>query len=106
MTSTNGNTGGGLSFAEINDILANGKGKNVYAPKLKTFLDSDEAGINPRSYWATELGTKSPSAVFQSFNNQVKSQGLEDTVLVKQSRGEVYLIHKQRYALAAATPTE
>jgi hypothetical protein len=92
----------GLSISEVRDLLSKGKSRNIYGPCVLEFINSDEAGVNPREAWPINFETTKASAMYQSFNKAVKDANLEDVVQVKQHDSECFLIHKERYALAVA----
>lgn len=98
---SNPNVMKGLTNELITTLMGNTRSKNVYGPKLMSFIsDSDEAAINPAEVWPIEFGQKKVTALYQGFLNAAKAAELTDTILVKQYDGAVYLLHKERVALA------
>lgn len=95
----------GLSSEKITELMGAGRARNAYGPKLVTFMESDEAAINPVEVWPIEFQAKQASTLYQGFLTAVKKAGLEDQVLVKQNDGNVYLLHKERVAIALASPS-
>lgn len=89
----------GLDPKMIAELMGNSRSRNVYGPKLMTFIESDEAAINPAEVWPVDFGQKKATALYQGFLNAAKSAELTDTVLVKQYDGGVYLLHKERAAV-------
>jgi hypothetical protein len=98
----------GLSTDLIADLMASGRTRNAYGPKLNDFIESDEAAINPADVWPIEFGKKEASTLYQGFLGAAKKANLQDTILVKQSEGKVFLLHKERVtaALVAANEAE
>jgi hypothetical protein len=90
----------GLSNEKITELMGAGRARNAYGPKLVTFMESDEAAINPVEVWPIEFQAKQASTLYQGFLTAVKKANLEDQVLVKQNDGNVYLLHKERVAIA------
>jgi hypothetical protein len=93
----------GLSNEKITELMGAGRARNAYGPKLVTFMESDEAAINPVEVWPIEFQAKQASTLYQGFLTAVKKANLEDQVLVKQNDGNVYLLHKERVAVALGT---
>lgn len=90
----------GLSKDFLTELASKSRSKNVYGPKLLTWInDSDEAGIDVQEVWPMEFAAKKPTALYQGFLNAVKSADLEGLVQVKNFDGKVYLLHKERVAL-------
>jgi hypothetical protein len=96
----------GLSNDMILKLMAGGRARNAYGPKLKLFLDSDEAAINPAEVWPIEFGQKKATTLYQGFNTAIKEAGLNDTVQIKQSDGQVFLLHTERVALLFTQDTD
>lgn len=86
----------GLSADIISQLMANSRSKNTYGPKLIEFVESDEAAINPAEVWPIEFGKKEASTLYQGFLGAAKKADLTETVMVKQSDGMVFLLHKER----------
>lgn len=104
-TAPEGTMKGALTPDMIEAILGKSRSRNVYGPKLLEFVnESDEAGINPREAWPTEFKSKQASTMYQGFMKAVNEADLTETVLIKQSDGEVFILHKQRMALLLNTP--
>ena len=104
---SNPNVMKGLSADFINELASKSRSKNVYGPKLLTWInDSDEAGIDVQEVWPIEFGGKKPTALYQGFLNAVKGAELEDTVQVKNFDGKVYLLHKERVALITGNSSD
>jgi hypothetical protein len=95
----------GLSNEKITELMGAGRARNAYGPKLVTFMESDEAAINPVEVWPIEFQAKQASTLYQGFLTAVKKANLEDQVLVKQNDGNVYLLHKERVAIALGSTT-
>lgn len=93
----------GLSASEIGALLAKSRTRNAYGPKLIEFMESDEAGINPAEVWP-EFAGKNATTLYQGFMNAAKKADppLTDVLLIKQSDENVYILHKERVALALA----
>jgi len=89
----------GLSADFISDLMAKGRTKNTYGPKLVEFIESDEAAINPAEVWPIEFSKKEASTLYQGFLGAAKKGELTDTIMVKQSDGHVFLLHKERVNL-------
>lgn len=98
----NGSGMKGLSPELILKLMAKGRSRNTYGPKLIEFVESDEAAINPREVWPVEFTGKEASTLYQGFRTATNKANLVDTIEVKQSDGEVFLLHKARVELALA----
>jgi hypothetical protein len=89
----------GISADLISDLMAKGRSKNVYGPKFAEWFESDEAAINPAEVWPLEFGRKEASTIYQGFLGAAKKANLQDAVMIKQSDGAVFLLHKERVNL-------
>lgn len=100
MATANGNGSAmkGLDADLIQSLMAKSRSRNTYGPKLADFVESDEAAINPAEVWPVEFGGKEATTLYQGFNLAAKKAGLTDTILVKQSDGAVFILHKERVA--------
>lgn len=100
MAEGNGNTPSmkGLSADLITQLMQSSRSRNTYGPKLAEFIESDEAAINPADVWPLEFGGKEASTLYQGFQLAAKKADLQDTILVKQSDGAVFILHKERVA--------
>ena len=96
----------GLDPKMIAELMGNSRSRNVYGPKLLTFVESDEAAINPAEVWPIDFGSKKTTALYQGFLNAAKNAELTDVVLVKQYDGGVYLLHKERANVAINPPAD
>ena len=96
----------GLSADVISQLMANSRSKNTYGPKLVEFVNSDEAAINPADVWPIEFGKKESSTVYQGFLAAIKKADLTEAVMVKQSDGMVFLLHKERTNLLLTEQVE
>lgn len=99
MSNTNGSgvpAMKGLQADVISQLMAKSRSKNTYGPKLVEFNDSDEAAINPADVWPIEFGKKEASTVYQGFLAAIKKADLTEVIMVKQSDGNVFLLHKER----------
>jgi hypothetical protein len=104
---SNPNVMKGLSADFIAELASKSRSKNVYGPKLLSWInDSDEAGIDVQEVWPIEFGGKKPTALYQGFLNAVKAAELDDTVQVKNFDGKVYLLHKERVALITGVDSD
>lgn len=92
----------GLNPADIAILMGKAKQRNAYGPKLLEFALSDEAAINPAEVWPIEFGKKEPSTLYQGFMNAVKKAKMQDDILVKQSDGNVFILHKERINIVMA----
>jgi hypothetical protein len=100
---TNGNGAvKGLSSDFINELMAGAKTR-AYGPKLLEFMESDEAGCNPRDNWPLEFGDKTATALMQSFKNAAKKAGIEEQLTFIKRENDVFIIHNERAAVATAT---
>ena len=86
----------GLDASMIKSLMAQSRSRDTYGPKLLEFVESDEAGINPRDVWPLEFGEKKSSALYQGFNTAVKSAKLGEVVRVLQRDDNVFLLHNER----------
>jgi hypothetical protein len=102
MDTTNGSGIKGLDVTQLKTLMSQ-RSRNMYAPKLVEIENSDEAGVNVVEQWPTEFSDKKASTVYQGFRNAIIKAHLEDTFEVKQSDEQVYLLHKERVALAIAS---
>lgn len=93
--STNG-TITGLPPDVIAGLMAKGRTRNAYGPRVIEFCESDEAAINPADVWPLEFGGKVASTLYQGFNTAIDKAGLKDTILVKKVEDSVFLLHKDR----------
>jgi len=108
MAGTNGNGGmTGLSPERIAELMA-GRARNVYKPKLTQFVESDEAGVDPREVWPLEFKDKKASALYQGFRGVATEAGIlvseenpEGPILVKRQGDEVFILHIERVAAQA-----
>lgn len=100
MTDKASNGNGATSMTglppELIAKLMAGRTRNAYGPKLEEFIASDEPAINPREVWPLEFKEKDSSALYQGFQTAAKKAELSETVIVKQSDGQVFLLHKER----------
>jgi hypothetical protein len=98
MAADNGAKMKGLSTDLILKLAAGGRARNAYGPKLESFVNSDEAAIEPKENWPVEFSQKKATALYQGFLTAVKNAELGELIQVKQSDGHVYLLHKERVA--------
>jgi hypothetical protein len=99
--STNGSPSfKGLDRDVIERLIAGGRSRNTYAPKLEAFATSDEAGISVREEWSLEFKDKNASTLYQGFMKAVRDAELDEAITVKQSDGEVYLLNMTKVAAA------
>jgi hypothetical protein len=89
----------GLSNDDILALLSKGRERNAYGPPLLEFCNSSEAAISVRDYWP-KFKHKTASTLYQGFNTAINNASLKDTVDVKKVEDNVYLLHKERVALA------
>jgi hypothetical protein len=99
---SNGNTLKGLDPALIRKLASSGRARNVYGPRLKDFIDSDEAAVDPSEAWPLEFSEKKAQTMYQSFRKAVKDAELTDTVVVRLHEDKVYLMHTERCAVVTA----
>lgn len=97
---------GALDNDKITALLQNTKTKNAYGPQLLEFLESDEAAINPREAWPHLYGTKSAATLYQGFRNAAEKNNLSDTVSIRKVEDDVFILHKDRVAIAITTETD
>jgi hypothetical protein len=88
----------GLSPELIAKLMASGRNRNFYGPKLLEFVESDEAGIAVKEVWPVEMSEKEASTIYQGFNLAAKKANLDETVIVKRLDDQVFLLHKERVA--------
>jgi hypothetical protein len=96
----------GLSPELILDLMSKGRTRNTYGPKLVEFCESDEAAINPAEVWPIEFGKKEATTLYQGFLTASKKANLTDTIMVKQSDGHVFILHKERVNIKLAEQLE
>jgi hypothetical protein len=99
--------GKGLSRELIDELMAGSRGRNVYGPKLKVWLeDSDEPAVNPAEVWPVEFGSKKATALYQGFLTAAKAAEIHESqdgpVKVLNRDGKVYLFHMERIAALPA----
>lgn len=87
---------GVLSMDEITKLVAGGRARNAYGPKLASFYEGDDAAINPAEFWPVEFGAKEASTLYQGFLGAIKKADLEGKVVVKQSDGKVFLMNMEK----------
>jgi hypothetical protein len=95
----------GISNDLIAELLAKGRTRNQYGPKLLEFCESDEAAINPRDVWPIEFGNKNTSTMYQGFRKAMIDGKLEDILQISQLNDEMFILHKERVALVQAQLT-
>lgn len=66
MSGTNGAMKG-LSRETIAGLMAGGRSRNAYGPKLIEFVDSDEPAIDVKEVWSMEFSAKESSTLYQGF---------------------------------------
>lgn len=98
----------GLSQDFINDLLADSRTRNQYAPKLVEFLESDEMGINPVEIWPGEFKNKKPATLYQGFVNALNKadESVQDKVRVLKREDSVFLLNKQLLTIASEAEAE
>lgn len=94
----------GLNPAELQKLLASGRSRNMYGPKLVEFEQSSEAAVDVLSidHWH-DLKGKEPATLYQGFTNALNKAKLTDVIEVKRVKDNVFLLHKERVKLALAT---
>lgn len=104
VTPTNGHKplAGALDFSKIQELMGKGRVRGVYEAKLAIFVDSDEPAINVAETWSMEFSKKPATTLYQGFNNLLNKLDLKATIEVKQSDGQVYLLHNERIAVLRA----
>jgi hypothetical protein len=93
---------GGLSVDKIHELMGKGRLRGVYNTKLDEFVASDEPAVDVMDAWPIEFGNKQATTLYQGFRGVVDKAGLNDTILVKQTDGRVYLWHNERIAVKLA----
>jgi hypothetical protein len=107
-TDTNGSENGkpamkGLPTELIAELMASGRKRNAYGPKLLDwYSNSDEPAINVREVWALEFGKAKATTLYQGFMLAAKAAEIQDNIIVKRLEDEVFLLHKERCAVAVA----
>jgi hypothetical protein len=96
----------GLSPDLINSLMAGSRTRNAYGPKLKEFMDSDEAAINVAEVWPVEFGGKKATTLYQGFRLAADKADIMDQVLIKMSDETVFILHKERCTLAITEAAE
>lgn len=88
----------GISAELITSLMANGRSRNSYGPKLMEFYNSDEPAINVAEVWPLEFAQKEASALYQGFLTAAKKAGIQDNLIIKRSEDNVFILHKERVA--------
>lgn len=97
VTDTNTLSGKGLPPELITKLMSESR-TAAYGPRLLEFVESDEAGINPREAWPVEFKGKTATAIYQSFKGAVKKASLQDMITVIKREDDVFLMHNERVA--------
>jgi hypothetical protein len=101
MAGTNGNGVNALSPELIAKLMASGRTRNSYEPKLKEFQASDEPAVNVREQWSVEFTGKKVTALYQGFRNviqNIEDEEVRDNLMVKQMDNDVFLIDRAKAA--------
>lgn len=94
---------GAIDLTKIKALMGTGRVRGLYDAKLVEFENSDDPAINVAETWPIEMGQKPATTIYQGFNNVLNKNDLKDKFEVKQSDGQVYLLHKERVALLMAS---
>lgn len=106
MAGTNGSSMQGIPPELVASLMAGGRSRNTYGPKLLEFVESDEPGINPREVWPVEFAQKKVETLYQGFMLAVNKAELRDQVIVRKHGEDLFLLHSERALAVAAAASE
>jgi hypothetical protein len=102
MADSNGNgsanplAGKGLDPNQLAEVMAGARGRGIYGPRLKDFMESDEAAIEPAAVWPMDFEGKAASSLYQSFKAAAEKAKIDDEIRLLSTGGKFYLIHNER----------